>query len=128
MSYITKIVASVVVLAIGAMPLLASIPCCQSALSTGCCGPVCPMMTKARLHKAKDTKGTPEAQRCTVCLAVNSPVAIEGKTSASPNLNALRNNFIDPQPGLVIIRAVYAPPRGEQLPHPPRESLCIFLI
>ena len=128
MSYITKVVASVVVFAIGAIPLLASIPCCQSALSTGCCGPVCPMMAKMHVQHAKGIKESLEARRCKVCFAVDSSVAIQGKTGESPNLNTRRNDFFDPQAGLVITRAAYTLPRGEQLLHPPRESLCIFLI
>ncbi len=128
MSYITKFVASVVVFAIGAMPLLASIPYCQSTLSTGCCGPVCPMMTKAHVQKGKGTKEIAQAHRCKVCLTFDSPIAIQGKTAPSPKIDAQSHDFIDPQRGLVITRAAYAPPRGEQLLHPPRASLCIFLI
>jgi hypothetical protein len=128
MSYITKFVAGVVVFAVGAMPLLASIPCCQSALSTGCCGPVCPMITKTHVQKGKGTKEIAEAHRCKVCLTFDSPIAIQGKTAPSPKIDARSHDFIDPQPGLVITRAAYAPPRGEQLLHPPRASLCIFLI
>lgn len=128
MSYITKVVASVVVFAIGAIPLLASIPCCQSALSTGCCGPVCPMMTKAHVQKGKGTKEIAGTYSCKVCLTFDSPIAIQGKTAPSPKIDAWSHEFIDPQPGLVIARAAYALSRGEQLLHPPRESLCIFLI
>ena len=128
MSYITKVVAAAVVFAIGAIPLLASIPCCQSALLTGCCGPDCPMMTNAQVQKGKGTKEIAQAHPCKVCLTFDSPIAIQGKTAPSPKIDARNHDFIDMQPGLVITRAAYALPRGEQLRHPPRASLCIFLL
>ncbi len=130
MSYITKFVASVVVFAIGAMPLLASTPYCDAALSAGCCGPACPMMAKSHVGKAKTTNVIETAALpCRkVCVTPDTPVAIQGTTKKSPNPKARRNDFIDPQRRLAITRAPNATTSGDHIVHPPRASLCIFLI
>ncbi len=130
MSYITKFVASVVVFAIGAMPLLASIPYCDAALSAGCCGPTCPMMAKAHMGKAQTTNvietAAPPCRK--VCVTHDTPVAIQGTTKKSPNPEARRNDIINPQPWLANTRAPNVTTSGDHIVHPPRASLCIFLI
>lgn len=130
MKYFSKVVASVVLFAIGAIPLLASIPDCHPSPSTGCCAPSCPMMAKSHAGKAKATNVVATAvPTCgKVCVTPDTPVAVQGTTNKSPNPEARRNGFNDPQPRLAITRAANAISSSEHIVHPPRASLCIFLI
>ena len=53
-----KLVASVLMLALAASPLLAAIPCQQAAQTKAQCGPDCPMMAKLSRDNAKNTQET----------------------------------------------------------------------
>lgn len=130
MKYFSKIVASVVLFAIGAMPLLASIPGCHPSPSTGCCAPSCPMMMKLPAGKAKATNViVTAASACgKVCVTPDTPVAVQGTTKKTPNPDTRRNDCIDLHPRFAITRAANATSRREHTVHPPRASLCIFLI
>ena len=129
MKYLSKVVASVVIFIIGAIPLLASIPYCDAALSAGCCGPACPMMAKTHIGKAKTTNviktAAPPCRK--VCITPDTPVAMQGTTKRSPNLEVRGHVFMDARPQIVITMATNATLSGKQY-HRPRASLCIFLI
>lgn len=130
MRYVTKLVATVMVLCIGVIPLFAAAPCPHAALLDSCCKPDCPMMAMPHAVKV-GVAGRAQAvapNRCKVSTPLPTSFVIREATAKLANPEAQPTAVVDPQPRLTSARHSRAPSRIEHTLQRPRSSLCIFLI
>jgi hypothetical protein len=130
MKYLSKFVASLVVLLVGVLPLFASASCSHAAASGGCCAPDCPMMLVAKVGSLRGMSGAwpDEMDCCKVTLP--SPISsfVREEQVTTRNVETRGMIVIDPKASLTFAGHSHLVLRPEHTPQHPRSSLCIFLI
>src|ERR1017187_5478729 len=76
MRFFSKVVATLLLVTLGAVPLFAAIPCQEQAKSSMCCKARCPMMAPMEKSSAHSRNQTVGSTQCGCQVSPNTPASI----------------------------------------------------